>query len=221
MHRGVAFDLDGTLVDSIADIGHALNVAFASESLPTFDVEQVRRWVGDGPDGTIRRALSHLAIEDADDRLRTRLRAGYDRAALAAPLDHGQLYPGIVEILASLQADLPLAVVTNKPTHLARTVLESAGILHFFRAVRGADRSELRKPEPVMLFAAARDLATPIEQLCMVGDSTADLGAAARAGCRAVFVEWGYGKAEWPAQTPASVPRATSTSALLKLLRQP
>jgi len=221
MYRGVAFDLDGTLVDSIADIGHALNVAFASESLPTFDVEQVRRWVGDGPDGTIRRALTHLAITDTDDLLRSRLRTAYDRAALAAPLDHGQLYPGIVEVLTSLQTGTPLAVVTNKPTLLARAVLEAAGILHFFSAVHGADRRELRKPEPVMLLAAARDLATPVAQLCMVGDSTADLGAAARAGCRAVFVEWGYGKAEWPDATPASVPRATSASALLKLLHQP
>ena len=90
MHRGVAFDLDGTLVDSIADIGQALNVAFASESLPTFDVEQVRRWVGDGPDGTIRRALAHLAITDAHELLHIRLRAAYDRAALAAPFDHGR-----------------------------------------------------------------------------------------------------------------------------------
>ena len=221
MYRGVAFDLDGTLVDSIADIGHALNVAFASESLPTFDVEQVRRWVGDGPDGTIRRALAHLAIIDADELLHTRLRAVYDRAALAAPFDHGRLYPGIIDALTSLQNERPLAVVTNKPTVLARAVLEAAGILHFFRAVHGADRRELRKPEPVMLFAAARDLDTPIEQLCMVGDSTADLGAAARAGCGACFVEWGYGRAEWPAATPASVPRATSASALLKLLHRP
>lgn len=218
MQRGVAFDLDGTLVDSIADIGHALNCALVTEALPTFDVARVRTWVGDGPDGTIRRALAALNIEDPDDERRARLRAAYDVAALAAPLDHGRLFPGVTELLATLAAERPLAVVTNKPTHLARAVLDAAGIAHFFCSVHGADRRELRKPEPAMLFAAAEALRVQPAALRMVGDSAADLGAAARAGCPAIFVEWGYGAAD---HTHLPVTRASSVPALLKMLIAP
>lgn len=217
MLAGVAFDLDGTLVDSIADIGHALNRAFATESLPSFDVTQVRAWVGDGPDGTIQRALEHLGIDDPHGALRRRLRTAYDHAALAAPLDHGRVYPGIVDVLTRLQRLLPLAVITNKPTPLARAVLDAAELTRFFKSVHGADHHAQRKPEPVMLHAASGALGIDTQNLWMVGDSAADLGAAARAGCPAIFVEWGYGRTP----PPPTVLRATSAPALLNLLTEP
>jgi phosphoglycolate phosphatase len=158
--------------------------------------------------------------------LGAQLRAGYDRAALAAPLEHGCVYPGIDVALATLAMRTPLAVVTNKPTHLARAVLAAANLAHHFRSVHGADHHALRKPAPAMLQAAATQLGVTTTHMAMVGDSAADLGAATRAGCAAVFVDWGYGRPELPPDDRWRDPaprfaRVTSADALLKTLLEP
>jgi len=189
----VAFDLDGTLVDSAPDIQHALNAALKKAGLERFDLDTVRGWIGDGPDVLIGQALAQLGQGAADGELRIRLRRWYDVASLAAPLSLGQVYPGIPALLIALRQRLPLAVVTNKPTPLARAVLEAAGLLPLLRRVFGADTAALRKPAPALLHAAARSLGVAPVRLAMVGDSTLDLQAAAAAGCPALLVGWGYG----------------------------
>jgi phosphoglycolate phosphatase len=84
-------------------------------------------------------------------------------------------------------------VVTNKPSALARAVLDAGGLLPHFAAVYGADVAALRKPAPGMLNQAARELGLANHQLLMVGDSAADMGAAAAAGSPAAWAGWGYG----------------------------
>ena len=70
--RAVAFDLDGTLVDSAPDIQHALNAALKKAGLERFDLAAVRGWIGDGPDVLIARALDAQGLNDADDELARR-----------------------------------------------------------------------------------------------------------------------------------------------------
>lgn len=190
--HAIAFDLDGTLVNSAADIWHALNVGLSEARLPAVDLPTVRGWIGGGPDKLIARALDHLG-RPGDGPLAARLRAAFDRATLAAPLDRGMVYDGIDEMVEGLYAFCPLVVVTNKPTPLARAVLGAAGLLPFMSAVHGGDRSDLLKPSPAMLVDAADRLAVRPGQLLMVGDSAADLLAARAAGCPVALVGWGYG----------------------------
>lgn len=189
----LAFDLDGTLVDSAADIGHALNQALRESGLRGFALDRVRAWIGDGPDPLIARALAALGHGEPDPVLRAALRAAFDRATLAAPLAQGTLFDGIDALLQQLQPRWPMVVVTNKPTALARAVLEAAGLLPRVAAVYGADVAALRKPAPAMLQQAAQQLGVAPQQLLMVGDSVADMGAAAAAGAPAVWAGWGYG----------------------------
>jgi phosphoglycolate phosphatase len=190
--HAIAFDLDGTLVDSAPDIGHALNTALAQHGLARFDLDTVRGWIGGGPDLLIRRALARLD-RAGDDALHARLRSGFDAATLAAPLLHGAVFDGIDEMVEGLFTACPLVVVTNKPTPLARAVLAAAGLLPFMSAVHGADRADQLKPAPTLLTAAAAQLAVQPGQLLMVGDSSADLLAAHAAGCPVALVGWGYG----------------------------
>ena len=198
LFKAIAFDLDGTLVDSAPDIAHALDTALRREDLPGFELATVRGWIGDGPDVLIERALAKCGAADADKALRARLRAAFDAATLSAPLAHGVVYDGIELLLAELQDKLRLVVVTNKPSALARAVLSAAGLLPYFSAVHGADTRAQRKPAPLMLEAAALQLGLDQCHLLMVGDSPADLQSARSAGCPAALVTWGYGAVQVP-----------------------
>lgn len=207
--RAVAFDLDGTLVDSAPDIQHALNDALKKEGLQRFDLDLVRGWIGDGPDMLIARALAHQGLADADDEFRARLRRWFDAATLAAPLAGGTVYPGILDLVSGLRRLLPMVAVTNKPTPLARAVLDAAGVLPFLDGVHGADAPALRKPAPAMLLAASERLGVEPGQLLMVGDSEPDMRSAQAAGCPAMLVTWGYGHEKlggWPASQRVATP---------------
>lgn len=207
--RAVAFDLDGTLVDSAPDIQHALNDALKKEGLQRFDLDLVRGWIGDGPDVLIARALAHQGLADADEEFRARLRRWFDAATLAAPLAGGTVYPGILDLVSGLRRLLPMVAVTNKPTPLARAVLDAAGVLPFLDGVHGADAPALRKPAPAMLLAACERLGVEPRQMLMVGDSEPDMRSAQAAGCPAMLVTWGYGHEKlngWPAQLRVDTP---------------
>ena len=209
--RALAFDLDGTLVDSAPDIGHALNQALRESGFGSFDLEQVRAWIGDGPDVLIERALKALGQAEGVELRRT-LRQAFDRSTLQAPLAHGAVFDGIADLMQQLQGRWPLVVVTNKPTALARAVLDAGALLPCFAAVYGADTASLRKPAPAMLNRAAQELGVSTRQLLMVGDSAADMGTAAAAGSPAVWAGWGYGVAHalpapprWQVQRPGEL----------------
>ena len=232
----IAFDLDGTLVDSAPDIAHALNCALRLAGLDAFDPSAVREWIGDGPDRLIARAMAANAagavdaVVDVADAtrvvgenagseslaLRATLRRDFDAATFAAPLLHGAVYPDITDTLQALHPVFQLVVVTNKPTALARAVLEAAGLQSLFTAVYGADRAELRKPLPAMLVQAANDLGVATRQLLMVGDSSADMNAAKAAGSPAVLVGWGYGHVKAQNSRPSrQIGRPQQLTALL------
>lgn len=198
--KAVAFDLDGTLVDSAPDIAAALNSALQACGLARVGLERVLGWIGDGPDALISRTLGALGQRD-DAALHGALRGLFDRATLAAPLRHGRVFDGIDALLRQLRPRWPLVVITNKPTPLARAVLDAAALLPHFHAVHGADTSALRKPAPGMLQNAAHSLGLRTAQLLMVGDSKADLGAAAAAGSPVAWAGWGYGHADDVPQT--------------------
>ncbi len=190
----IAFDLDGTLVDSAPDIAHALNTALHAHGLQSFAAPRIRAWIGDGPDALIWRALEAQVPGIAAEPTRLqKLRAAFDAVTLAAPLRHGRVFDGIPAVLEQLGARLPLVVVTNKPTALAHAVLEAAGLRHRFAQVHGADAPELRKPAPRLLWQACAALNVAPSQMLMVGDSGLDVRAAHHAGCSAALALWGYG----------------------------
>lgn len=197
----VAFDLDGTVVDTAPDIAAALNHALHAAGLPRVGLQQVRGWIGDGPDPLIARALAVLDTTH-DARLPALLRAHFDRATLAEPLKHGRVFDGVESVLRQLRARWPLVVVTNKPGALARAVLDAAGLSGHFAGVHGADTAALRKPAPALLWRAAQALGIVPARLWMVGDAATDMAAAAAAGATAVWAGWGYGRVEALPVTP-------------------
>ena len=191
--EAVVFDLDGTLIDSAADIAHALNEALAWGGLRGFDLATVRGWIGNGPNALIANALKSQGADSDDLALRARLHERFIEASHAAPFEHGVIYPGIVDMRGALHGQLPMAGVTNKPPPLARVVVEAAGLGPYLRQVLGADTPQQRKPAPLNLQTTARALGVEVSSLLMVGDAPPDILAAQAAGCASALVSWGYG----------------------------
>jgi phosphoglycolate phosphatase len=231
----IAFDLDGTLVDSAGGIAHALNRALDDAGLPRFELQTVRAWIGDGPDALIARALAACPTgptgppgplgppgppgPDAVPALAARLRHGFDAATLAAPMAGSAVFDDIARVVESLAAHFPLVVVTNKPTPLARAVLAEAGLLAFFVAVHGADTAPQRKPSPLLIEQAAERLGIAAGALLMVGDAAVDIAAARAAGSAIAWAGWGYGHP--PPRSEAPIWRLDAPRDLLARLAAP
>ena len=192
----IAFDLDGTLLDTIHDLAASVNALLAELGHPALPDHAIRVMIGKGIANLVRRSLalatgvSPDAIEDAElgDAL-ARYQAHY-----AARLGHGTLaFPGMREGLERLRAmGIPLAVITNKSTRFVRPHLAHAGIEHFFRVVIGGDDLPTKKPDPGPLEHAAALLGVAPNRLLMIGDSINDVLAARAAGSPVLVVPYGY-----------------------------
>jgi len=199
--RLVVFDLDGTLVDSARDIAAAVNAALTALEPGTapLPLGRVMGFVGDGARVLIERVLQHRRSSlRADTVLPVYLEAYRERL-----LDTTRLYPGIADALAELSArPHPLAVLTNKPGDLSRTLLEGLGVAPRFARIWGAGDVPARKPDPAGLHALLSELGATAEETWLVGDSQTDVATARAAGVRAAGVCWGFDVATLRAASP-------------------
>lgn len=184
----IAFDLDGTLVDSVGDIAHALNAALAEFDKPALDVDDVRELIGNGARNLVAKALDEE--RDVDDVLK-RFRAHYD----AAPLKHTVAFPGVVAVLKGMHAaGVSTAVTTNKPSAPAKAIVSALfpGLVDV--VVGPEDAGGSLKPHPAQLHAAARALsafAAKAHVMALVGDSGVDRETALNANVPFIGVAWG------------------------------
>jgi phosphoglycolate phosphatase len=203
--RAVLFDLDGTLLDTVADISLALNRALAEQKLASLPAAQVRVLIGRGVPTLIERALARLGAageSSAAAHLVERFHFHYERIH---ELDEIQtrVYPGVTAGLAELHAlGLGLAVVTNKPNKAAVDLLTRLGLSQWIDVVVGGDSGAHRKPHPQPLLTACEELAVRPVQALMVGDSLTDVLAARAAGLAVVCVPYGYNEGVDPRALP-------------------
>ena len=188
MYRHVAFDLDGTLIDSRADIAAAVNDVLRSFDLPSIDVATVAGYVGEGARVLVERVLGpgrEALVEHGFERFV----AYYDRHLL----DATRPYPGIPEALAALVSEgVALSVLTNKPVAMTRAILDGLGLAPRFVAVLGGDSLPVRKPDPAGLARLSSLTATPRAQMLLVGDSEIDVRTARAASVAFCGVTWGF-----------------------------
>lgn len=190
----VMFDLDGTLVDSVADIALSLNRALGDLGLPAVSELQVRTWVGRGASRLIYCVLEHGHRSPAlHDELLARFMARYQESVCEV----STVYPGARELLLACKAaGLHLACVTNKPYAPARALLEALDLLLPFDLLLGGDSLPHKKPHPGPLQHCLQHFGVTAAQSLMVGDSRNDVEAARAAGVRVVAVPWGYNHGE-------------------------
>lgn len=195
----IAFDLDGTLLDSVPDLAIAADQAVQALGYPSVSVEQVRDYVGNGADVLIGRSLSQsLTINpELSDELRAEARELFDEFYEQSGHKLSNLYPTVKETLEELhQAGFTMAVVTNKPSKFVPHILEQHGIAKYFVDVLGGDAFPEKKPNPVALnWLMEKHQVQPLEML-MVGDSKNDILAAKNAGCTSFGLTYGYNHGE-------------------------
>jgi phosphoglycolate phosphatase len=211
----IAFDLDGTLIDSARDLGEAASELVQSYGAAPLPVATVVTMVGDGAPILVRRALERAGLDPETPGALDRFLKIYDRRLM----DHTVAYPGILEELARAIHRGPLAVLTNKPLGPSIGLLEALGLRGFFTRIIGGDSEYGRKPDPAGLHAL-KALA-PGDAIVMIGDSPADGKVAAAAACPFVFARYGFGAPKFgdaPPTTPFVVDHPRELSAVLAAL---
>lgn len=195
MIRLIAFDLDGTLIDSRRDIADSINELLGSYGAAPLPFDDVLAMVGEGALLLIGRALKAARLDVSLREAHGRFLGIYDRRLV----DHTRLYDGVLEALQTLAggsspgAGVALAVLTNKPDAPAVRILEHLGIADRFIAVVGGDGPLPRKPDPQALLALCAQAGVAPDETLMVGDSWVDVHTARNAGTHACFVTYGFG----------------------------
>jgi phosphoglycolate phosphatase len=188
----IAFDLDGTLVDTAPDLHRALTHVMSTEGLPPATLEDVRNFVGQGPRALIVRAFAVHGVFHDDRRLGD-ITEAYVRAYASDIAAHSTVFPGLVEAMDHLAAmGAIFCVCTNKRTDLSNRLLAALDLSKYFAAVIGADSVKNRKPHPDHFIAAIRAAGGDPARALMVGDSAADVGSAKAANAPVAVVSFGY-----------------------------
>lgn len=188
MQKGILFDLDGTLIDSRADLALAVNLTRADLGLAPLPQAQVVGYVGEG----VRRLVSR-AIPECPERLEEALGIN-QRHYQAHLLDQTVLYPGVMEALERFRRrGTPMMVVTNKPSAFTGRILEGLGVAPLLAAVVAGGDCPSLKPDPAPLHLALERAGCAAEGSWMVGDHFTDLEAGRRAGLRRCFCRYGFG----------------------------
>ena len=190
-YKAAIFDLDGTLIDSLADLADSANEMLAGFSFPRHDLDKYRYFVGNGSRKLIERCLPAEKAADSAfvDEALAKYKLCYDRN-----LTHKTVcYEGIMDMLTALQAKhIPLGICTNKHQSAADIIVDKLFPKDMFVSVIGDCKDMPRKPDPKkVLFIAAKMGVKPAE-VAYFGDTSVDMDTANNAGMLPIGVTWGF-----------------------------
>ena len=189
MIRGLIFDLDCTLVDSLPGIATALNHALDDIELPNHSQDVVETFIGDGLLNLITRALGPDHSNQKNQLLAAfQMRYSKDWKNGTSP------YPGLISLLEELrQNNMPMAVLSNKPHGYTVEIVETLFPKNLFSQVRGHEEQYPKKPDPTTAHQIISDWNLKAEEIAYIGDSTVDLATARNGKMTPLIFSWGYG----------------------------
>ena len=183
------FDLDGTLIDSRADLAVGVNHMRAHYGLPALPLDTASSYIGDGVRKLVERSLQGAEV-DVDEALQINKEFYFSHLTV-----HTTLYDGVQDGLQQLAtAGHKLALLTNKPGDPSRTILKYFGLAHLFSSIIGGGDIASLKPEPEGLFQCLKDAGVDSSNTWMIGDHYTDLAVAQNAGVKSAFVRYGFGE---------------------------
>ncbi len=187
--KGIIFDLDGTLVDSIEDIANAMNRVLAENGFPEHSLAAYKIFVGRGLLNLTRRALPET-VQDEET-----VKACYQRMTEVYN-DHctekTKPYDGIMPLLDELQSRrFKLAVFSNKADQFTKKIVQVL-MPGYFDRVAGMTVEELKKPNPACALQISEDMGVSPGEILYLGDTGIDMETASNAGMYAVGVLWGF-----------------------------
>jgi phosphoglycolate phosphatase len=182
------FDLDGTLIDSRADIAQACNHVLDWAGRAPLPIETISSFVGDGARALIARAFGISEGSPEIEELFEEWQCYY----LAHPVDHTLLMRGAVRALRELdERGIGIAIVTNKARAVTLAIIEALGIAPQLRALYAGGDGPL-KPHPKSIVVMAQALQVATKELWVIGDGTQDIEAARAAGAKAIAIAGGF-----------------------------
>ena len=198
MTRLYAFDLDGTLVDSLRDLSDSANQLVVSYGGAPLDMDAVGRMVGEGVGPLVSRVFAAAGLAQPPEAV-DRFLTIYETRLL----NHTRPYDGMVDVLTALSHRASLAVLTNKPLAATTQILGGLGLSRFFEpaAVLGGDGPAPRKPDPAGLMQLCAQAGVTASDAVLVGDSLIDWETANNAGTGICLATYGFGFRRFPPET--------------------
>jgi phosphoglycolate phosphatase len=198
-HPIIAFDLDGTLVDTAPDLIATLNIVFADRGIPPVGYDEARTMIGGGVKALLERGLAAQGMPYTPTDLEELFTVYLERYA-AHIADHSRPFPGLLPALDQLSAQgFRFAVCTNKLEWLSVRLLDALKLSSRFEAICGQDTFGMAKPDPEMLRRTVLQAGGSLADAVMVGDSATDIDTARAAGVPVIAVDFGY------TQTPVAL----------------
>ena len=191
--RLALIDLDGTLVDTVPDIAFCVDGALERLHRPAAGQANVRRWVGNGIEPLLERALAGNGTAEPEEGELQAALAEFAALYQQHTSTRSRAYPGVAEGIQYLRArDVDLACITNKAQRYARALLADLDLLECFSLVLCGDTVPHRKPDPEPVLRALRERSVAPDQAVLIGDSVNDVRAARAAGVPVICVTYGY-----------------------------
>jgi phosphoglycolate phosphatase len=187
--KGIIFDLDGTLVNSLEDISDAMNTVLTNLNYPTHTYDTYQYFIGSGLRNLVSKALP--ASNNSEDQIETCFDCMITEYREICTLKT-KPYKGIIELLDNLASkNIKLAVFSNKADELTKKIAVEI-FPDYFDAAVGLSTEELKKPNPLEAIEISKNWNLKTEEILFVGDSDIDMQTANNANMFAVGVSWGY-----------------------------
>lgn len=211
--EGVIFDLDGTLVHTIDDIGDAANTLFKRHGYPEYTTKDFIQWIGSGAAKFIEQGIGSVIDQSQLKDYVVEFKEIYGNKLVVK----SHLYNGVIEMLNELvEKKVKIAILSNKPHQLTRGVVDQLLSEWKIDPVYGQRDEVPRKPDPAAAIEIAEMIKISHEKILFVGDSEGDIRTGEAAGMIPVGVSWGYGKMDLASQNGHSI--IDQPGELLKLL---
>ncbi len=187
--QGVLFDLDGTLVDTAPDLAAALNRLRAAYQLPEMAFREIRPWVSHGGAALIKLGFAHINDAQQLEALRQEFLKDYQNNLA----EHSRLFNGMEKVLLWLQQNhYQWGIVTNKPSWLTEPLLQQLDFPYPYTSLICGDTLAEKKPHPLPLLTACKDMGLTSQQCLYIGDAQRDIEAAINANMQSVVACYGY-----------------------------